>query len=847
MTSAGSQRWTSSTFETARHADSWTRHLKDLVSSSWRPGEFDFKLLLYIPDEANPRTTLGRCSRQDCGVVVSLNALCATCAREWSVAKDGGTDFDVWLLAPRVRREIAQGCLVHGCQRQHSKLGLCNSHANLYRTHRKASDQPSYGVQDWLRERRPRPGKPPVPCIADGCNQDRERRNGLCQRHFVRYDGWSKREKLAHSSEALRLFLEREVEPPMDPDSQTTFSSLAATPFGLLPEPLRWEFLYAVQQRDLEGRAHIAALHLRATYLALRRNGKATVVGDVKLGRTTAESDRTLTGMLVEWQRIIDDAYRKWSGIDERDDHLIYLRDLPLKKTARSVGPNAVMDLRSISHDWIFDAVTSWVRSAEHGPATILQIAAAWTAADEALSLRGTPMHLLGLADMNAVVSFIRQRWPSERAQKRHLLWIERIVQYAHGDPELRKSWKRVPAAFAVDRRLHAPSGTKSASSNGDEPFRFVPQPIIDWIMDRLYLIDRGDPYLTAEARAMIFVHERCGRRTGETTNLKDDCLSYDTQLSPYLKWTEGKPPYGEGKRLPVHQETHDVIRQWQDIKAENGIRSEWLFPSQRYSGADRPYQTSYLQARLRDLITAVSEYDPFVDKVEGAEGNLIFFDLATIDPYSFRHAFAQRLADATDSAGNPTTPPDVLQEFMGHRNFNTTMAYYQVTYKRRKKALEAIPPRRLDIDGRVVPVDRERDGFGKIAVSHGHCSEPQNVAAHGQSCALEHSCESCPFFLVDPLERDGMVAKRQHIRVNLERARAIQARQHIIDHYQARIEACTIIIAGIDAYIDQLSDEEQALIRDVLASMEENRRRATAPREIDLRSVLRKSRNDAD
>lgn len=844
MNSAGSQQRFSSLLESAKQSDSWITHLKGLVSSSWRPGEFDFEQLVFAPDEANPRTTVMRCSRNDCGVVVSQRNLCSTCLREWATAEDNGTKYDVWLSSPRVRRELARGCSVPECKRQHSKLNLCHPHASSFRIFRKTSAQPTSTVEDWLRECRPVPGKPPTPCIADGCNQDRERRNGLCQRHFVRYDGWSKRGQQTKGPESLGLFLEREVEPPMDPESKSTFGSAAATPFGLLPEPLRWEFLYAVQQRDLQGRAHIAALQLRATYLSLRRSGRLTAVGDVKLGRTP-RSDPTLSGMLTEWQRIIDEAHRGWSGVDERDDHLIYLLDLPLKETTLRVGPNAAMDLRTISHDWVFDAVTSWVRSAEHGPATILQIAAAWTTADEALALRGTPKHLLGSADMDAVVRSIRKRWPSEKAQSRHLMWIERIIQYARSDGRLRKSWKSVPAAFNLDRRLHTPSGTKSASPSGDEPFRFVPQPILDWIMDRLHLIDRGDPYLTAEARAMIFVLERCGRRTGETTRLKDDCLAYDTQLSPYLTWTEGKPPYGEGKRLPMHQETHDVIRQWQDIKSERGIRSKWLFPSQRYSGADHPYQTSYLRDRLREHINAVIEREPFIGKVEGAEGNQIYFDLSVIDPYSFRHAFAQRLADATDSAGNPTTPPDVLQEFMGHRNFNTTMAYYEVTYKRRKKALEAIPPRRLDIDGHVVPVDRERDAFGKIAVSLGHCSEPQNVAAHGQSCALEHSCESCPFFLVDPLERDGMVAKRQHIRVNLERARAIDARQHIIDHYEARIKACTVIIAGIDAYIDELSVVEQALIHDVLESMAENRRRATAPREIDLRALLRKAEND--
>jgi hypothetical protein len=198
-----------------------------------------------------------------------------------------------------------------------------------------------------------------------------------------------------------------------------------------------------------------------------------------------------------------------------------------------------------------------------------------------------------------------------------------------------------------------------------------------------------------------------------------------------------------------MHQETHDVIRQWQEIKRERHVQSQWLFPSGRYSRADKTYGGQYLQVRVRELIVLVKSSAPYSAPVEGPEGNLVHFDLSTIDPYSFRHAFAQRLADATDQEGRSSTPPDIVQDFMGHQNFNTTMAYYQVTAKRRKKALSAIPARRLNLHGQVTEADRERDGFGKIAVALGHCTEPQNVAASGHFCALEHSCESCPFFLV--------------------------------------------------------------------------------------------------
>ena len=162
-----------------------------------------------------------------------------------------------------------------------------------------------------------------------------------------------------------------------------------------------------------------------------------------------------------------------------------------------------------------------------------------------------------------------------------------------------------------------------------------------------------------------------------------------------------------------------------------------------------------------------------------------------------------------------------------------------EVTAKRRKKVMSALAPRRLDLHGQVVTIDRERDSFTKIAVTLGHCTEPQNVATGGHGCMIDHACESCPFFLVDPLERDGMAAKRDTLMVKLERARVITAPQHLLDHYEARIKDTTKIIDGIDAYLAGLPAAERDHLHAALEHMSDIRHRATAARRIDLRTLL--------
>jgi len=819
----------------------WIGFLRNRLSPGWRPGEFDGETLTLIPDVSNPRTNVEKCARAACEVVIIKGSiLCPTCRREWRTNYKS-LSREHFVLIPRdVRAGGAQGCLVAECERSHKTQGLCNTHADAFSVARRTNRalRPDYSIETWLTEATVRPLSAAPKCPFPGCRSDVLSRFGLCAHHHVTYSKWSKTQPMNRDSEgAVDFWLTRWNEPLMDLEAGLTFASACATPFALLPEPLRWEFLYAVQTRDLIGRAHLRATDVRATYLSMRRAGATTLVGLATLGRA---GNRNLVPMLGEWQRLIDDAHRDWSGVDDRDRKVLYFRDMELRPSVRTLGPTSGADLRGIEQDWIVDAVLSWVNATRRGRASVQEIARTWTLAAEVLRVRGTPPSLLGRADMNAVVSAVRKRWPLANTQRRAIHAVERILTYGRSESSLADPWASIPGAFSVDRSQDRPvDQPERPAPDVDEPFRFVPQPIIDWLMDHADLLERKTAFLTAEARAMIFVQERCGRRTTETTMLKDDCISYDSEGAPYLEWQRGKPPYTKGKRLPIHQETHDVIRQWQRIKRDNGIESEWLFPSSAFSSADKPRSASFLRDRIRDLIAVVLEEAPYESTVEGADGNLLYFDMTTIDAYSFRHAFAQRLADATDADGRPTTPPEVLQEYMGHDSFTTTMAYFEVTAKRRKKALEAIAPRRIDLHGRVVPVDRERDGFTRIAVTLGHCLEPQNVSAGGHSCMLDHACESCPFFLADPLEREGWVAKRQQLRIKLERARAILSPQHMLDHYAARVEDCTSVIDGIDRYINSLPDDERATITTALDKITEVRRRATAPRLIHLSELL--------
>jgi integrase len=811
----------------AEDASRWRRHLGTRIDPSWRPGEYDHRRLLWIPAGAEHRS----CRRGGCGRRPRHGELCPGCRRERSTTAEHGA-----------------GCLV-GCRRFPEASGLCASHHQRWQQAGRRAGHP-VTVSEWIGRTGPAVLPAVPPCVVPGCGRDRRSGTGLCARHRAASRRWIAGWNREHPglSADVDLWLERRAE-PLEDDSGTGGGSPGAVLFGLMPGTSGLELVMALQCRDGEGRHDFGPTAARAVYLHMRRYAVPSFLALEDFARSSlGDSERHVSALASDVVRRVAAEHRRWSGIDERDPRLIHLAELDLTDHRRP-GPRATADLRGFRAEWIVAALTHWLRHTRLNTSTAVRMVGVWRLADEVLAVRDRPPDQLGASDMDAVVRAVHSRWDSVIEQRRRLQMLWRLIAYAHRVDELADEWDRISLRFGKNPATHRPRAAAIAEARpeADEPYRFVPQPIVDWLMDHLDLLHRADDYRTMEARALIFVHERCGRRPAETLHLRHECLSYDSSGHPFLEWHRIKPPKYAGKRIPIHQQTHDLIRHWHQVKAEYGIVSPWLFPSIRHRGglpyshcSGLPYATEYLTRRIRDLVTAVQQHAPFPGMVPGADGNLIHYDPTVIDAYALRHAYAQRYADAVDGTGRSTTSPDVLQELMDHKSFTTTMTYYEVGATRRKAALAAIAPRRLDFLGNAVEVNRERDGFTRVPVSLGHCEEPQNVALGGAGCMLSHACESCPYFRVDPLERDGMVAKRSDLKVQLERATVINAAPHMLDHFRARIAHCDAIIDGIDHYLTRLPDTERRAVTAALNAMADIRHRATTPRRIDLRAHLK-------
>lgn len=817
---------------------SWPDYLKSLIDfDNWRSSEFDSKSLVFIPDVKNPRTSVKECDRSGCTVLLSTGVLCPGCRNELKKLNlDAEVSIDQFIATTRPDRKITLPgpCRVSNCARRKYYIGLCASHASTYRLH-SSKHRGKTTVTHWLKVRKETPPLQPVPsCEVEACPYDGQVSSTMCPKHQERF----KKAAQGRPWMTKDIWMETVAEPYADANLSSNFAALAATPFDRLREPLRWELLYALQQRDLEGRASLHAFPLRSLYLKLRAESVTTVVGE-SLCAWNRPAHSNMRGFLKSIQWYIDEAHRKYLGSENQDPRIVPYRDLTLRTRRSTPYKTPVMDLTSISRDWIADTVIAWAKAGPRSPAQLGEVQRAWKILDAVIPPdRQEPQEFSG-ADMDNVVRTLFKSSNSPAVQKRLLRAISSVIDYGRADHKSRKTWDNIPPGFSINPILHRPGPRVKNDTYMDEPFRYVPQPIIDWTMDHLNLLTYSSEYKTVEARVMVYLNERCGRRPIETVSLLDNCISYDSDGEPYLEWRQGKPPYGKGIRLPIHQETHDAIRVWQETKRAHGVTSQWLFPSSAWAAKDQHYEPSVVQMRVKRLVSTVATKAPFVGTVEGAEGNLIHFKIESIDAYSFRHAFAQRLADAVDESGRSTTPPDVLQSYMGHKSFKTTMGYYEVTAKRRRRVLNSLAARKLDIHGKAVEAAAERDPYRRVGLDIGSCTEPQNVATSGRSCALNHACESCPFFLVDPLDREGIVAKRSHLEVQRERAALINSPQYFLDFLQQRIADCDSVVHGIDRYVQQLPLKQRQELVNTIERLAEVRRRATAPRMLDLRALL--------
>ncbi|MFG2629807.1 hypothetical protein [Streptomyces sp. NPDC048473] len=219
--------------------------------------------------------------------------------------------------------------------------------------------------------------------------------------------------------------------------------------------------------------------------------------------------------------------------------------------------------------------------------------------------------------------------------------------------------------------------------------------------------------------------------------------------------WPDGDHPEGlpidydnhkshrKRRRLPIAAATAALI-----TKQQVAVRTRFpdtpagdlvLLPTQmRDPHGAEPISESLIATWHRTWVTGLPDFHltVTVDAAVRRTTEQILFDKARIFLYAYRHSYAQRHADAG-------VAPDVLKELMDHRQLSTTQGYYRVGEKRRREAVDRVTAMQFDRHGNriwrqaqlLLDSGYARRSIGEVAVPHGLCTEPSNVAAGGHDC----------------------------------------------------------------------------------------------------------------
>jgi hypothetical protein len=336
-----------------------------------------------------------------------------------------------------------------------------------------------------------------------------------------------------------------------------------------------------------------------------------------------------------------------------------------------------------------------------------------------------------------------------------------------------------------------------------------------------------------ADVRTMVELQARVGRRTAEVCQLRWGCLSFDEvidetgQLRPAPVLVHDMPKIAvRGYHLPVDDETAQIIRTQQARTTarypDTATSQLALFPAPQHNPRGvKTFPTASFRDGLRSWLAALPA-------LVGPGGER--YDRATITPYSFRHSYAQRHADAG-------TPVEILAALLGHQKLTTTQGYYRVTQKRKRKAVDLLAALQLDRAGqrqrpaveRLLDAEHLRDAVGQVAVPFGVCREPTNVKAHGHACPFRHQCFGCTHFRSDPSFLPELRGHLNRLLADRERLRAVVpeladwARNAAIPAGE-EIAAVRRIIDRCEQLLADLTDDERAATEQAITVLRRSR-----------------------
>lgn len=253
---------------------------------------------------------------------------------------------------------------------------------------------------------------------------------------------------------------------------------------------------------------------------------------------------------------------------------------------------------------------------------------------------------------------------------------------------------------------------------------RFIPDTVFKQLQDNLYL-------LVPSVRNAVIIIMNVGMRASELLTLKEDCISYDQDGSPWIQYYMSK--MHKEHRVPTNQEVVDAVIAQCPIAAEtpDPMKEKYLF---RNSKGLLQYQ------RIKSELRKLSNLVPITD----SNGSVYYITF-----HQFRHTVGTRMINA----GVPITS---VQKYLGHESPEMTMVYAHIYDNTLKEDFEKVIKNHVfaqintgNISDEFIKneVNCEMEWFKhnlfKNALSNGYCLHHPK---HG-GCPHANVCLTCPKF----------------------------------------------------------------------------------------------------
>ena len=781
--------------------------LAGLLDPAWRPGAWEAVHRILLVPRDDPWITAYCCLASDCDYQPRhrREQLCEAHHRLWCQA--GEPEVRAWAreVQGEPERLCAAGRGVSSCQLPAASGDLCHRHAEQLRT----------GL--WTKERLEHQGTPhpaPGPCQIPHCRfRSRGRRQHglvLCKHHASRAEYYLR----THPQAADLSWRARAVAP----------MRVGVLAFAGVSGRVQDEILFGLQQAQRHGRP-LPGSDVRAVLEWMRDNHVAsclTVLADeITLGNRIRD-------FLVWTQRRL--TWHLTSPEDERRKDVWDLMVFDHTDAGRARG--RTLDFTCLHQQWLREAAKAWAYAKMPATTTgwLKSVIADVALLSDALAAGpagGQDPVQAGRADIERFFHLVRNhRQPNGQPYSGSTLQacVHHVRSFLQ-DAATLGLLNHVPPGFAILKG----EGVKVARAERDPGRRSIPEAVIAELDDHLDLLGqhpvRGPAaHLGPQLQRLAYELLRdTGRRVSEITRLRLTCVWRENDGSPWLIYDNTKASRLE-RRIPIFEtlavSIEHLAGQIAALFPGTPPAEGFLFPAQVQNRLGRrPVPGSTIRKWLQTWVAQIPE---LTGQVFDDDGELRAFPQLHIHPHAFRHAYAQRLADAG-------TPLDVTQKLMDHGSPVTTQGYYQVSRARLRKAVHAVEKISIDRDGLRPRTTASADPavtarLRAIAVPYGLCKEPSNVKAGGQQCPIRYQCAGCSHFESNVSYLPELRARLDELLRAREAGIAMGAAGWALPHPQ-EIGRYREMIAEMQDQMARLTDEERATIQDATTLLRQARR----------------------